>query len=325
MANRNHNHKLALPTEGEKSRELKLLKICLLILAIRYFAQVARGAQRGLSRNHSEQCRKRLEQCMSNHPSYKDRAEVAIDRVVTRLAKEDPTIAGDEGSNGKSSTKPTPADQRLDSSSVSSSKRPGMNEGGGDDLEDPNKKTRPTCFGDEGIDHTDRSHPSVSSTTLPPDSTPLEAERPAKSSRLENLEVFDIFLLDSSESLVGNQSDICEVYSPPRVASCATKSGLSPGWSLDITTEDPNGVPWDFDQPDCRHRAEQLIHRTQPELLILSPMCTWFSAMQNINKDKIDAKTFQKNFVRGVEHLRFCLRLADLQLRQGAMFSLNIH
>ena len=125
---------------------------------------------------------------MLNHPAYKDRAEAAIDRVVTRLARDDPTTVGDEGSDGKSSTKLNPADQRPDSSSISSSKRPGAHEGGCDDPENLFKKTRPACFGDEGIDNTDRSHPSASSTTRPPDSTPLESERPAKTSRLENCE-----------------------------------------------------------------------------------------------------------------------------------------
>ena len=36
--------------------------------------------------------------------------------------------------------------------------------------------------------------------------------------------------------------DIAEVYSPPRVTASAAEHGLLPGWSLDLTFVDANGV-----------------------------------------------------------------------------------
>ena len=41
--------------------------------------------------------------------------------------------------------------------------------------------------------------------------------------------------------------DVSEVYSPPRIVAMALKFGLRAGFSLDITTDDDTGMPWDFD------------------------------------------------------------------------------
>eukprot|EP00972_Heterocapsa_arctica_P070288 10383421-Heterocapsa_arctica.AAC.1 len=37
-----------------------------------------------------------------------------------------------------------------------------------------------------------------------------------------------------------------EVYSPPRVTAFAARHNLQLGWSLDLTTVDMKGIPWDF-------------------------------------------------------------------------------
>ena len=40
---------------------------------------------------------------------------------------------------------------------------------------------------------------------------------------------------------------IIEIYSPPRVNAIANMWDLLPGWSLDLTVNDPDdGKPWDF-------------------------------------------------------------------------------
>ena len=75
--------------------------------------------------------------------------------------------------------------------------------------------------------------------------------------------------------------DVAEVYSPPRIVPVARRQGKNGGWSLDLTTSDSDGRPWDFDDEATRKRAERLIDNTQPKLLILSPMCTYLSSMMN--------------------------------------------
>ena len=54
------------------------------------------------------------------------------------------------------------------------------------------------------------------------------------------------------------KADVAEVYSPPRVTQMATKLGMKPGWSLDLTCNDEHDdVPWDFNKVDKRSRAMQ--------------------------------------------------------------------
>ena len=51
---------------------------------------------------------------------------------------------------------------------------------------------------------------------------------------------------------------VTEVYSPPRVNISATKIGLVPGMSLDLTEVDPvDGKPWDFTDTIKRTRARE--------------------------------------------------------------------
>ena len=68
--------------------------------------------------------------------------------------------------------------------------------------------------------------------------------------------------------------DVAEIYSPPRVAARAQAFGLRPGWSLDLTTQDNDGKPWDFSRREMRERAIRKIKKDRPLLIIGSPMCT---------------------------------------------------
>eukprot|EP00973_Karenia_brevis_P026496 3656165-Karenia_brevis.AAC.1 len=49
--------------------------------------------------------------------------------------------------------------------------------------------------------------------------------------------------------------DVAEIYSPPRVVDCAKEFNLEGGWSLDLTTCDTDGEPWDFNKVEMRSRA----------------------------------------------------------------------
>ena len=78
---------------------------------------------------------------------------------------------------------------------------------------------------------------------------------------------------------------VSEIYSAPRVTALARrrrKYGIEPGVALDLTSSDDQGRPWDFNDPEQRQRAEQLLAEQQPEFLIGSPTCTAFSWLQRI-------------------------------------------
>ena len=59
---------------------------------------------------------------------------------------------------------------------------------------------------------------------------------------------------------------------------------MMPGMSLDLTTEDENGRPWDFDCVHMRNKATRKLLEDKPLLLIGSPMCAPFSPLQTFNK-----------------------------------------
>ena len=64
----------------------------------------------------------------------------------------------------------------------------------------------------------------------------------------------------------------------------AEQKGFCPGWSLDLSTTNAAGRPWDFNLPECLVEAKRLVLEKRPLLLIGSPMCTWFSQLQNLNQ-----------------------------------------
>eukprot|EP00973_Karenia_brevis_P004900 675185-Karenia_brevis.AAC.1 len=130
----------------------------------------------------------------------------------------------------------------------------------------------------------------------------------------------DMLLISSGESATGIGGHISEVYSPPRIAPVAYAAGMSKGWSLDLTTSDDQGRPWNFDDPQCRLRAKDLVRKTKPLLLVGSPMCTWFSTLMNLNFPKMDPTVVAQNLDRAIDHLKSTLELYQIQLDGGRYF-----
>ena len=81
-------------------------------------------------------------------------------------------------------------------------------------------------------------------------------------------------------------SDVSEIFSQPRVAQEAALRDydgvkLVPGWSLDLTREDPlTGEPWDLSKCAVRDRVRKMVRETTPFLVIGSPPCTMFPSLQ---------------------------------------------
>ena len=102
--------------------------------------------------------------------------------------------------------------------------------------------------------------------------------------------------------------DVVELYSPPRVAQEAglrayggTK--LKPGWSLDFTTNDPEtGEAWDLADGKVRQKAWQLITQGKPFMVMCSPMCTAFSAIQALNKARRDPAIVRRELESAKDH-----------------------
>ena len=114
--------------------------------------------------------------------------------------------------------------------------------------------------------------------------------------------------------------DVSEVYSPSRVVALAEQYGLTPGFSLDIQTQDDEGNPWDFTDPKQRAKAKKLVKDTAPMLLIGSPMCTAFSQLQKFNIERMGIDWYTKKYNDAMIHLKFCTELYREQVNNGRFF-----
>ena len=104
------------------------------------------------------------------------------------------------------------------------------------------------------------------------------------------------------------QVDVAEVYSTPRVIVEAKKFSLRPGEAMDLRTG------FDSNKPADRERAKQKIRESKPRLLIGSPECTMFSALQNLSGWTLgEAKKLQE----AKSHMKFMCELYEEQVQQG--------
>ena len=139
-----------------------------------------------------------------------------------------------------------------------------------------------------------------------------EEERPTQRPRVEQQAMA---VLSGSDS-VG--VDVAEVFSPVRLnALAANWGGLKPGHSFDITEIDPiTQKTWDLSLPHVQGRVKGLIRRVRPKLVVLSPPCTMFSALQFMNP-AWGSESWRKQLAVAEDLLRFSCEVATLQHKLG--------
>ena len=115
-------------------------------------------------------------------------------------------------------------------------------------------------------------------------------------------------------------ADCSEVYSPPRVTELAGKVGLQSGSALDLTTDDEEGNPWDFNLASQRAKAVKLLEAEKPLMLVACPMCGPFSSLNYWNYQKSDTCTVQQKLESALTHLKFSLELCVRQYKAGRCF-----
>ena len=68
---------------------------------------------------------------------------------------------------------------------------------------------------------------------------------------------------------------VADIYSPKRVTGWAKllpHMKIAPGFSLDLTTTNSKGQPWDFTNAERRREARELVETQAPMFIIGSPM-----------------------------------------------------
>ena len=84
---------------------------------------------------------------------------------------------------------------------------------------------------------------------------------------------------------------------------------------------DPDdGQPWIFDVEAKRQKARELVMKQKPWLPIGSPMCKAFSALMNLNRERMGEDTYRKLVEHGMRHLLFCIELYNIQVSNGRLF-----
>ena len=136
----------------------------------------------------------------------------------------------------------------------------------------------------------------------------------------------ELVMKDAAKWFKRSGPDISEIYSPPRIVQEAGLrayggKALKPGWSLDLTTNDPEtGAPWDLSDGEVRTKVVGLVKEAKPYMLVCSPMCTAFSRLQALNEERRDPAIVRRELECAKDHVRWVMKLCATQVREGRYF-----
>ena len=116
-----------------------------------------------------------------------------------------------------------------------------------------------------------------------------------------------------------SSTDVCEMFSPERVAAVCGRFGLTPANSMDIKSA------YDFDTAVDRRKCCDSIIDDEPTLVIGSPLCNMFSRLQELSKymhrdDKIWMEKFLLGMEQATKYVRFCNQVYKHQRKHGRFF-----
>ena len=97
------------------------------------------------------------------------------------------------------------------------------------------------------------------------------------------------------------------------MAAMASRLGYTPGISMDLTTLDEDGRPWDLSLAATQRKALRT-WETGPHQLVASPPCTAFSALQNLSRDKRETAEVKAELDAAIQHLAFAVILCGSSL-----------
>ena len=80
-----------------------------------------------------------------------------------------------------------------------------------------------------------------------------------------------------------------------------------------------------FSPFDARLQLVLEIKRRRPKVLMMSPPCTWFSQLMNLNWAKIKPVVWEQVFQDATLYLELCMLLADLRQSQGRGWAFAHH
>ena len=114
--------------------------------------------------------------------------------------------------------------------------------------------------------------------------------------------------LKTMRPLVKTAEDLMEVFSPPRLVPIGCVNGLIASLSVDAM------CGWNLTDTGVQGYVKQHLHARRPRVLMVSPPCTPFSCVQNLNKGRMEADLWQRKLAEGEELLDFSMELCALQM-----------
>ena len=106
---------------------------------------------------------------------------------------------------------------------------------------------------------------------------------------------------------------VAEVYNPERFGKQAEKVGLIKGAAFDLT------LGYDLLKPEFQTEVLRYLNQVQPGLVIVSPPCTLFSLMQNMNNHR-KTRRFLKRLRDARRLLKFAVKATLLVRAYGGSF-----
>ena len=260
-------------------------------------------------RGHSEICRTRIEEAMQQDEEGQRRRERDKERIDRRMAERiERESEAAEKSVAQAEDMPRAAQE---------SGEPEQDEGGQAEapmaleeagrkrdqpaggVEEPGKRRRRDASSGSGSAQEDQRRPTQD--------VEEHTERVTSSTSGEG----DAEMTEIVGQLLRLSVDIAEMYCPPRVTTEAKKFGLDIGEAMDLTTG------WDFSKAEDKDRAWAYLESHRPKLVIGSPMCTMYSALQNLTPWTPE-KT--RRWREDRQHLQFMCQVYAWQANRGAWF-----
>ena len=137
------------------------------------------------------------------------------------------------------------------------------------------------------------------------------SERPLKSQKELN-KYADILGL-TTEQL----KTVAEIYNPKRFLGETKKHRLLPGEAFDLT------LGHDLLNPRMRDEVRKYVSTVKPGLVVVSPPCTLFSLLQNLNMNRKDPdalRQFLKELMKAKVLLRFGVEIIEMVMSYGGFF-----
>ena len=129
--------------------------------------------------------------------------------------------------------------------------------------------------------------------------------------------------ISKNKNVDGTGVDVAEAFSPPRMSAMAEKLGYKPGFSLDLTRTNSEGRAWDLSDQVMQEAALKLLDEQKPHVLVVSPPCTWFSTLMNLNIGKMQEEQVEKNLEKAIGHVAFAVLLCMRQAASGRKYILE--